>query len=319
MVNLINRFSNFDLRNYLNPQRVLALFRNRLGILLGISVFVFGCAAGPHHADPLEKFNRNVFVFNDSVDQAMLKPVAKGYKAITPAPIDQGITNFFSNLNDVVVVGNDLLQFKLKQTAADMGRLLLNSTVGVIGFIDVATKLGLPKHEEDFGQTLGYWGLKSGPYVVLPFFGPSSVRDMFGKGVDIFLDPRVYYAHFQGGNAREFVISTNVISATDTRADLLDIEKILQTAALDKYSYIRDAYLARRQYLVYDGNLPQQEQPIDEDELFDDLEENNEADNSATEDKTNSEEDKTDLKLEENEKDNSVIEDKTNSEEDKTD
>jgi phospholipid-binding lipoprotein MlaA len=282
-------------------------------------VFVCGCASGPHHQDPLEKFNRNVFAFNDSVDQAMLRPIAKGYKAVTPAPVDKGITNFFNNLNDVVVVGNDLLQFKLKQTAVDIGRLLINSTIGIVGFIDVATKLGLPKHEEDFGQTLGYWGLKSGPYIVLPFFGPSSVRDMFGRGVDIFLDPRVYYAHYQGGSAREFVISTNVISATDTRADLLDIEKILQTAALDKYSYIRDAYLARRQYLVYDGNLPQQEQLIDEDELFDDLEEN-EEDNSATEDKPNLlEENKTGLELEENEEDNSATDDKTDLEEDKTD
>lgn len=280
----------------------------RLGILLGVTVFVWGCASNPHNADPLEKFNRNVFAFNDSVDQAMLKPIAKGYKAITPAPIDKGITNFFNNLNDVTVIGNDLLQFKFKQATADIGRLLLNSTIGIVGFIDVATKLGLPKHEEDFGQTLGYWGLKSGPYIVLPFFGPSSVRDMFGKGVDIFLDPRVYYAHSQGGNAREFVISTNVISATDTRADLLDIEKILQTAALDKYSYIRYAYLARRQYLVYDGNLPQQEQLIDEDELFDDLEAN-EADNSTAANETSLEgkdELFDDLEVNENEADNSI-------------
>ena len=275
-----------------------------LGILFFILGFISGCAFNPQHTDPFERFNRNVFAFNESVDQAMLKPVAKGYKAITPAPVDKGITNFFNNLNDVTVVGNDLLQFKLKQAAADTGRLLLNSTLGLVGFVDVATKLGLPKHEEDFGQTLGYWGLKSGPYMVLPFFGPSSVRDVLGKGVDIFLDPRVYYAHYQGGNARDFVISTNVISATDTRADLLDIEKILQTAALDKYSYIRDAYLARRQYLVYDGNPPQQ--AIDESELFDDLEES-EEDKSATE-KDNTEKSELFDDLEEDKGDNSATE-----------
>lgn len=259
-------------------------YSRRLGILLFVSGFISGCAVNSHYPDPFEKFNRNVFAFNESVDQAMLKPVAKGYKAITPAPVDKGITNFFNNLNDVAVVGNDLLQFKLKQTAVDTGRLLLNSTLGLIGVVDVATELGLPKHEEDFGQTLGYWGLTSGPYMVLPFFGPSSVRDVLGKGVDIFWDPRVYYAHSQGGNARDFVVSTNVISAVDTRADLLDIEKILQTAALDKYSYIRDAYLARRQYLVYDGNPPQQEQAVDDSELFDDLKET-EGGNSSAKDK----------------------------------
>ena len=275
-----------------------------LGILLLVSGFISGCASYPHHPDPLEKFNRSVFAFNESVDQAMLKPVAKAYKAITPAAVDKGITNFFNNLNDFIVVGNDLLQFKLKQTVTDTGRLLLNSTLGLVGFVDVATELGLPKHEEDFGQTLGYWGLKSGPYIMLPFFGPSSVRDVIGKGVDIFLDPRVYYAHYQGGNARDFVVSTNVISAADTRADLLDREKILQTAALDKYSYIRDAYLARRQYLVYDGNPPSQEQAVDEGDLFDDLEEDAE-DNSATDDEGDLFDD-----LENNEGDKSSIQDK---------
>ncbi len=246
-----------------------------LRILL-LSVLVSGCAVAPNKSDPFEKFNRGVFAFNEGVDKIMLKPVAESYQAIMPEPIDQGITNFFNNLDDIIVIANDLLQFKLKQAATDSGRLLLNSTIGLIGFVDVASEVGLPKHEEDFGQTLGSWGITSGPYLVLPFFGPSSVRDALGKGVDILFDPRVYYAHAQGTNARNFVLTTNVISAVDTRANLLEVEKILQTAALDRYSYIRNAYLTRREYLVYDGNPPEEEQAFnefDEEELFDDLEE----------------------------------------------
>ena len=241
--------------------------------LLSLVGLLSGCASNPsHRADPLENFNRGVFAFNDGVDKILLKPVAESYAAITPEPVDKGITNFFSNLNDIIVLANDLLQLKLRQAASDTGRLVLNSTVGLLGFMDVATSLGMPKHEEDFGQTLGYWGIESGPYLVLPFFGPSTLRDTIGRGVDIIFDPRVYYANAAGEESTNFVIGANTIETIDFRSDLSETERILQAAALDHYSYIRDAYLARRQYLVYDGNPPEEEsekEVFDEDELFD--------------------------------------------------
>ncbi len=232
-----------------------------------------GCATTPQQIDPFEKFNRHVFAFNEDVDRALLKPIAKTYKAIVPAPVNKGIGNFFSNLNDVVVVTNDILQLKFKQAILDASRLLLNSTIGIFGLFDVAAQNDLPKNYEDFGQTLGYWGIKSGPYLILPLFGPSTIRDTLGWGVDTWLDPRVYYANSEHANVRNFVISTNVLKTVDGRARLLDMEQILETAALDKYSYLRNAYLQRREYLVYDGNPPKKEDAFDLDDLFDDLKE----------------------------------------------
>jgi phospholipid-binding lipoprotein MlaA len=255
--------------------------------LLLLTWLLPGCASNPTNpADPLENFNRGVFAFNEGIDKALLKPVAESYQAVVPEPLDKGITNFFSNLNDVVVIFNDVLQLKFKQAALDMGRLVLNSTAGLLGMVDVADEVGMPKHYEDFGQTLGYWGLGSGPYLMLPFFGPSSIRDTVGKGVDIAQDPRTYYANWKGTEWRYIFFATNVLRAIDIRADLLGTERILQTAALDKYAYIRDAYLARREYLVYDGNPPKkvnETNSFDEEDLFDDLQENGNEENPSEE------------------------------------
>lgn len=267
-------------------------------LLLGL-VSSGGCATTPQYEqDPFENFNRGVFAFNEGVDKLLLKPVAETYKAIMPDPVDQGVSNFFSNLNDMIVISNDVLQFKFKQAASDTGRFLVNSTVGLLGVFDIATHFGMPKHDEDFGQTLGYWGVGSGPYLILPFFGPSTVRDTIGLSVDILLDPRVYYASSQGNNTRNFFIGTNVIRGIDARADLLDMEKVLQVAALDKYSYLRDAYLARREYLIYDGNPPkkkQQEESFDEEDLFDDLDlEEEEEEVTSEEELTSDDSDETD-------------------------
>ncbi len=238
-----------------------------LGQLLLLWV-ISGCATTTHNADPLEPFNRAIFVFNDGLDKTMLKPLANVYKTIVPKPVNKGVSNFFSNLGDVVVIANDLLQFKFKQAASDTGRVLVNSTVGLLGFIDVATKLNLPKHDEDFGQTLGYWGVGNGPYLVLPLFGPSSIRDGLGQGADTFLDPLFYYTASQVDAS---ALAPYVLKGVDDRAGLLELETVLDAAALDEYSYMRDAYLARREYLVYDGNPPQQDEDIfDDDEgLFD--------------------------------------------------
>ena len=230
-----------------------------IGLFVGI--LLTGCATSPDNPDPYENINRKIFAFNKDVDNAILKPIAETYKTVTPEAIDRGVTNFFSNLNDVVVVINDLLQFKFKQAASDTGRFLVNTTVGVLGFADIATEFGLEKHYEDFGQTLGHWGVQSGPYIMLPFFGPSSGRDFVGRGVDLLFDPRLYIQ--TDASTRNFVLATNVLEAVDMRADLLGVEDVVETAAVDEYSYIRDAYLQRREFLVYDGDPP--EEPLSED------------------------------------------------------
>jgi phospholipid-binding lipoprotein MlaA len=256
-------------------------FRTIFGLLL-LSWLVSGCATTANNPDPLEKFNRTIFAFNEGVDSVVVKPVAKTYKKVMPTPVDKGVTNFFSNLGDVAVIANDLLQFKFKQAASDTGRLFLNSTVGLLGFVDVASGFGLPKHQEDFGQTLGYWGINTGPYLVLPILGPSSVRDAFGVGTDSFLDP-LFYA--TGNTSNTFIdpayLAPYAVKGLDMRADLLGAEKILEVAALDKYTYIRDAYLARRNYLVYDGMVPTEgeddifgdDEDFDDEDLFEDDEE----------------------------------------------
>jgi phospholipid-binding lipoprotein MlaA len=223
--------------------------------------------------DPLEGYNRNIFEFNEGVDKHILKPVAQGYDNITPTLVQKGISNFFSNLDDFVVVINDLLQFKLGQLSSDTGRLLINSTLGLGGLIDWAADINMPKHNEDFGQTLGHWGIPPGPYFVLPFLGPSTIRDTSGIIVDTAeLDP--IWRQVEDGlpaaprdSGRAQVITA--IKAVDLRASLLKVEKILDEAALDKYIFIREAYLQRREYLVFDGNPPIKAEEFNEDELFD--------------------------------------------------
>jgi len=246
---------------------MLPYHKKILGLLIGI---LSGCAMTPNNPDPYEKVNRHIFAFNQEVDKVLLKPLAETYQAVVPNSVDQGVTNFFTNINDILVVANDLLQVKFKQALADAGRFLVNSTVGVIGLFDVASEHGLPRHEEDFGQTLGHWGFDSGPYLVLPLLGSSSIRDALGRGMDTFLDPRVYYALSEQSDVQDLILFTNVLRALDIRADLLQVEELLDTAALDSYAYVREAYLQRRKYLVYDGHPPKSEQSNEKD-LFDDL------------------------------------------------
>lgn len=237
-----------------------------IAILTGITS---GCASieGPADpSDPFESYNRAMHGFNQDFDKAIATPVAKAYQKITPTWLDKAITNFFSNLGDFVVLTNDLLQFKFLQAASDTARIVFNSTVGLFGLFDPATKLDFRKHNEDFGQTLGYWGMPTGPYFVLPFLGPSTIRDSAGLAVDyIYVDPVVNY--YDDLTTRYSLLALNYI---DKRADYLAATELIETAALDQYIFIREAYLQRRLYHVYDGDPPMEE--FDE---MEDIEKNN--------------------------------------------
>ena len=225
-----------------------------------ISLALVGCAStgGPANPkDPWEPYNRSMYKFNDAVDKAVLKPVAQGYGTAMPEFGKTMVTNFFSNLDDILVTINDVLQFKFSQAASDGTRVLFNSTFGLLGFFNVAS--GLEKHNEDFGQTLGYWGVGPGPYVVLPFFGPRTVRDSFGLVVDSFASPVRLISSVPVRN--ELYVTRTV----DTRTGLLDNEKVLDEAAMDRYMFIRDGYLQQRRSLVYDGNPPREKFNDEED------------------------------------------------------
>jgi phospholipid-binding lipoprotein MlaA len=212
-----------------------------------------GCATtggGGDPRDPFEPMNRAVYKFNDEFDKAIAKPVAEAYRAFVPPIVRTGVGNFFSNVNDVLVALNNALQGKVPEAINDLGRIAVNTTLGVLGFRDVATELGVPKNNEDFGQTLGRWGFRDGPYIVLPLLGPSSVRDTFGWAGDLYTSPLTY---IDPSGTRNAVIGFRFITV---RADLLEASSILDTAALDPYEFVRDAYLQRRRNLVYDGNPP---------------------------------------------------------------
>lgn len=197
--------------------------------------------------DPWEGFNRKVFVFNDTLDTYALKPVAKGYRAVTPDPVEDGISRMFSNLGEIVNVLNDVLQGKFSQAGNDTGRFLVNTTVGLVGFFDVAKDFGMPKSDgEDFGQTLGVWGVNDGPYVVLPLLGPSTLRDAPARFVDHLVNP---VNEIDDIPTRNTIYGVDVVS---TRADLLKAEELIKG---DKYSFIRDVYLQRREYLLNDGDV----------------------------------------------------------------
>jgi phospholipid-binding lipoprotein MlaA len=222
-------------------------------LLLSATLGLAGCATGPDRdpRDPLEDFNRAAYSFNELIDEALLEPLGRGYKFITPEPVDSGVTNFFNNLRDVRSALNNLLQFKIGRAFSDVGRVAINSTVGLLGLMDVASNLNFPRYDEDFGQTLGVWGLGSGPYIVFPFFGPSSARDGVGLVADWFTDP-LYYIEDDAVR-----LSLRGLDIVDTRADLLSASRVVSQAALDPYAFIRDAYLQRRENLVHDGNPPQ--------------------------------------------------------------
>jgi phospholipid-binding lipoprotein MlaA len=218
------------------------------------ALFVGGCATLPpgHQADPRdpwERFNRASYAFNDRLDRAVTKPAAKVYKKVTPQFLRQGFSNFFSNLNGITTILNDALQGKMGQAGRDTARFLLNTTIGLGGFFDPATAAGLEQNNEDFGQTLGKWGVKSGPYLMLPILGPSTLRDTVGRIPDQFSNPMNYYhdPHTRYG--------VRALDFLEMRAGLLDLEPQLEQS-YDRYAFIRNAVLQRREFQVTDGNMP---------------------------------------------------------------
>ncbi len=236
------------------------------GMMAVAVLLAAGCASDPNRVpdprDPLESYNRAMNRFNTDFDNAFTKPVAKAYRAITPEIVDRGITNFFNNIADVTSLANNILQFKMSRAGSDLGRLFINSTVGVLGFVDVATNVGLPSYKEDFGQTLGYWGLSQGAYFVLPILGPSTMRDNLGLAGDIVTDPLF--------SLSEDKVAWGLVGLRliDRRADLLAAGEILEEAAVDPYAFVRDVYLQRRQNMVYDGNPPLEE---GQEDIWDDV------------------------------------------------
>jgi phospholipid-binding lipoprotein MlaA len=229
-------------------------------LVMGIATVLVGCAsipAGvePSPNDPWEPFNRSVFEFNENLDAYFLKPVVTGYRFVLPEFVRDGIYNFFSNYNDIYTALNNLLQGKPSDAFSDLMRVVVNTTFGLGGFIDMATPGGLEKHKEDWGQTFGVWGVPSGPYVVLPFFGPSSVRDTLGTAADLETD--YFFKYIPDVGLRNSVTGLRVVNARNTYYEAGDL---LNGAAIDKYSFLRDAYIQRREYQINEGR--EDEEPL---------------------------------------------------------
>jgi phospholipid-binding lipoprotein MlaA len=220
-----------------------------------VSLLLAGCATAQNPRDPFEGFNRAMFSFNDTVDRYALKPAATAYKEHTPSFFQTGINNFFGNLADLWSAANNMLQGKGQDGMNDLTRFGLNSTFGLLGVLDIASEAGIRKHNEDLGQTLGYWGVPSGPYVMLPLLGPSTVRDTAALPADLWGDP---WSHKYPVVWRNTGIA---VRAVDQRATVLDASNLLEEAALDRYEFIRDGYLQRRESRVYDDERSQSRKP----------------------------------------------------------
>lgn len=218
--------------------------------LVAAAVVISGCATGKDPRDPFEPFNRGVYKFNDRVDKAVLQPTARAYRAVLPPFVRRSVSNVFSNMNDVRVGLNNTLQGKFTTAYTDFGRVAINSTLGVLGLFDIASEAGIEKHNEDFGQTLGWWGVADGPFIMLPIFGPSNARDTVGFVVDRYTDP---VNQIDPSRAQNQLTVTRLVNR---RAELLDASRVLDTVALDQYQFVRDGYLQRRRSLVYDGKPP---------------------------------------------------------------
>ncbi len=240
--------------------------RRALGVAaLVLLAFLAGCATVPPNAgqdprDPMESFNRQVFEFNEGLDKVVLKPLAQAYDKVVPVPVQECLSNGFSNLREPSNALNNLLQGKASTAVSDVCRFAINTTVGLLGCFDVAARMGLEKSREDFGQTLAVWGVGNGPFLVLPLFGPSTIRDTAGLGVETVLDVNFW---IENVSVRNTIFGVRTVSF---RHELLKADDLIAGAALDKYTFIRDGYLQRRRNLVYDGNPPREKDPYDEED-----------------------------------------------------
>ena len=229
-------------------------------IALAASLLLVGCASAPtaNPKDPWEPMNRSVASFNDKVDDNVLKPLATGYRNVVPDLIQTGVRNVFNNFADMWSTVNNLLQLKPINTAESLGRVIVNTVFGIYGIFDVATYIKLERHPEDFGQTLGYWGMPNGPYLVLPLFGPSTLRDGASLPIDFAVSPTQFINDIP---TRNQVFTLRLVSK---RAELLKPGNLLEEASIDKYSFTRDAYLQYRRSQIYDGNPPDEEDSNDD-------------------------------------------------------
>ena len=225
--------------------------------LLVVVLLLQACAtvSSPDRRDPLESVNRSVFTFNDTLDRVLMKPVAMVYQDVTPSWMRKGVTNFFNNLEDVWSIVNNALQLRGKDTGDSIARVMVNSTVGLLGLVDVASDLNVERHTSNFGLTLGRWGMHPGPYLVLPLLGPSTLRDTAALSVDW---KGSVVSNVEDSATRVGLTATNIVNL---RATYLGAGNIVEGAALDKYSFVREAYLQRRRSQVFDGDPPEEEAP----------------------------------------------------------
>jgi len=233
--------------------RELLLGRLRLIICVVLLVFISGCATTgvQDERDPIEGFNRSMYSFNQGMDKILFNPVAKLYQAITPDFVEKSISNFFNNIDDISIIANDILQLKIGQAYMDTARFVFNSTLGLAGFRDVSSQMGLEKHDEDFGQTLAVWGVGAGPYIVVPIFGPTTLRDSTSLIVDdLLLNPVSYLNNNDALKAG--ILTLNFI---DIKADLLIANDLIYEAALDLYEFTKNSYFSRRESQINDGRL----------------------------------------------------------------
>lgn len=234
--------------------------RKRFAGLIAGALMLSGSAIAQQSAkDPFEGFNRAMFAVNEGLDTVAVKPIAQAYDFVAPLPVRAGVGDFFGNIADVRNVLNNALQGKLADAGTDLGRLLINSTIGIFGLFDVASELGLEKHDEDFGQTLAVWGWDDSSFLFWPIIGPRTVRDTGGWVVDVYTDP-TWYTLNKSVAARNSLVALRFV---DVRASLLPSDKVVEEAALDKYAYVRDAYLQRRRNQIFDGRPPRLEDVLD--------------------------------------------------------
>ncbi|MDD4915142.1 MAG: VacJ family lipoprotein [Methylococcales bacterium] len=248
-------------------------------IAAGVLTILNGCAGSKikDPTDPWAGWNRGAQAFNDRLDKYIMKPVAQGYQDVMPDLAHHAVTNFFSNIDDIGVLTNDSLQGEFLQSGQDTARLLVNTTAGVGGLIDVGSMIDLPKHTADFDQTLGKWGVDAGPYLVLPFFGPSSPRGLAGLLGDLALNPISYTGiYFSNDMGMAYAVSGGLgaLKAIDTRSNNLGLEKVINEAAMDRYEFIKNAYIARRKYLVNGRTMPEEDDVL---KYLDSSKENNMA------------------------------------------